>query len=372
MTTVVVVGGGLVGALVAKKLAAHAALDVLLLDTRDHTLFKVASLRAAVLGGQHARDAAMPRTKMTEGAAPDRRVRVRVGKVASVTERAVMMDDGEEIPFDYCVAATGATNNSPGEPPQDLSTRDQVVAYFDSVSAAVREAARITIVGGGVVGVELAGEIKARFSAKEVAIVHAGDELLSSSHGITTSHFRASVLSSVRKLGVQVHLGRRVALDKARDSAETVVPGKQTLVLDNGDQLETDLLFVCIGTTPNNSMYPPAWLAPDSGLLRVRHTMQLQDHDHIFAVGDIADVAPEKMFRYGVVQADIVVANIVTLSRSGSTALRRYRDPVAIMMVPLGPKGGVSIVGRWLTFGDWFTRFKSKTLFVPRFQKDLA
>ena len=53
-------------------------------------------------------------------------------------------------------------------------TIEEMLASYAKVQAAVKEAQRILILGGGPVGVEMAGEIHAYFPDKKVTLVNSG------------------------------------------------------------------------------------------------------------------------------------------------------------------------------------------------------
>ena len=72
--------------------------------------------------------------------------------------------------------------------------------------ANLEAAARVLVVGGGVVGTELAADIKFELPEKEVVLAQGNAQLLPR---IAGAH--AHVAPYLEKLGVQVHLNERVA-----------------------------------------------------------------------------------------------------------------------------------------------------------------
>ena len=70
----------------------------------------------------------------------------------------------------------------------------------------------MVIIGGGAVGVELAGEIRQKYSFKKVTLVHSHDELLSAvdANSIGNRKFAANALAILRGQDVEVLLGERV------------------------------------------------------------------------------------------------------------------------------------------------------------------
>ena len=69
------------------------------------------------------------------------------------------------------------------------------------------KAVNVLIVGGGAVGVELAGEIGEKYKAKNVILVHGSESLVGSNLGPS---FQTRVRQGLEKFNVQLFLGDRV------------------------------------------------------------------------------------------------------------------------------------------------------------------
>ena len=69
------------------------------------------------------------------------------------------------------------------------------------------KAVNVLIVGGGAVGVELAGEIGEKYKAKNVILVHGSELLVGSNLGPS---FQTRVRQGLEKFNVQLFLGDRV------------------------------------------------------------------------------------------------------------------------------------------------------------------
>ena len=72
------------------------------------------------------------------------------------------------------------------------------------VTFQIAKASKVVIVGGGAVGVELAGEIKETYPEKDVTLIHSGEFLMRSSFG---DNFSKTVKTRLDQLGVKVVLG---------------------------------------------------------------------------------------------------------------------------------------------------------------------
>jgi len=112
----------------------------------------------------------------------------------------------------------------------------------------------------------------------------------------------------------------------------------------------------------------------DNERLKVRKTLQLQKQscDHIFALGDCADNAPQ--FAYlAAEQAKVVAHNIITLSKGETKELKEYAIGMSVIVLPLGNANGVSQLPGAMVFGGKVTsNLKGKTLFYARYWKELG
>lgn len=73
----------------------------------------------------------------------------------------------------------------------------------------MKAAKRVVIIGGGAVGVEIAGEVATDYPDKEVTIIHARDSLVEPA---TSDRFRASVQKQLEELNVKLIFGMFVTL----------------------------------------------------------------------------------------------------------------------------------------------------------------
>mmetsp|Transcript_12598 Transcript_12598/g.24429 ORF Transcript_12598/g.24429 Transcript_12598/m.24429 type:complete len:410 (+) Transcript_12598:986-2215(+) len=364
-TKVVVVGAGFCGSAVASSLSKQVKADeveLTLIDERECFVHKIGALRASVQE-EWAKKVLVPRDNLLKHG------RVITDEVKQVTEKNVVLKSGESIAFDYCVIATGASNRSPGEPSPALRTQKELTSFFVEKAEAIRKASKITIIGGGVVGVELSGEIKSQYQDKEVTIIHAGKTLISSSYPPLSKKFQESLHAQLQDLGVNVILDTQAKIDLSKLGEETMITGAQTIETSSGRRVETDLTLICAGVTPNSKALPSNWLAENKYVivddkLRVIGT-QNQVRDGIYALGDIVALQENKMAYFGGMMADVVAKNILAQIKGGSPkSTYAVHDSSAIMLVPLGPDLGVASLP-FGVFGAFFTRMlKSKTLMV--------
>lgn len=189
---------------------------------------------------------------------------------------------------DVLVVATGSQAGFPAKD-EDVSTAASLSKY-QAALATTQRADRIAIVGGGPVGVELAGEISFAYPGKDVTLFHAGARLLSSQSGLKPA-VAERLADQLRAAGVTLHLNARVDLDAldsvARDEAKAdaalpddVTTGPVMVAAGNGAACEVDAVFRCTGARCNSTAYVSGWLAPaveaPTGRLKVNQNLQVR------------------------------------------------------------------------------------------------
>ncbi len=140
--TVIIVGGGPAGQLLALALAAH--VTVIMIEKKAAYFHPVAGLRSAVAGGWEDR-ATIPFTNFLK--APHRVV---IGEAVSVSQDGgkwtVKLANGEDLKGDTVVMCTGSGDNMLGRA-GDLTSVADIKGYFKDLQAKVAKATKVVIVG---------------------------------------------------------------------------------------------------------------------------------------------------------------------------------------------------------------------------------
>lgn len=179
-------------------------------------------------------------------------MRGRTATAIDTRQRRVRLTDGMELDYATLVLATGARPREipalldAGVPLFTLRTLDDA----RRIRAALVRAARLLVIGGGVIGLELAAT--AHSLGCEVTVVEAADRLMNRCCPTTLSSL---VADCHRTHGVELRLNAQV-----RD----IAGGRVTL--DDGSTLEVDVVFLGIGVVANDELARAAGLACDDGI----------------------------------------------------------------------------------------------------------
>ncbi|MEM8572637.1 MAG: FAD-dependent oxidoreductase [Pseudomonadota bacterium] len=354
--SLVIVGGGYIGAELAKSLEND--LDVSLVEPREAFVHAPAMLRALVDGSVR-EQALIPYDRLlTNG-------RLIKSKATSVTNGKVVTEDGSEIEADYIVLSPGASNGGIFKPADE--SIDTFREAQGRVAQKIRDASSIVIVGAGAVGIELAGEIAHRFPEKSVSLVSADAKLFPG----FPAKLGKGLEHKLKAMGVEVILGQRV-----QDLQSTTEPYSGAVTLGDGRVISADLMIPAIGSKPQTALFdglPNIERTPD-GRVKVDGYLRPSSLPNVFAAGDAVD-AGDLMTIVATSRQQPWLAKLLKALAAGA-ALESQKSYTpwgkAPILVPLGPAKGNSYL-IIATFGDWMTKtMKGKDLFVSKYRKLLG
>jgi len=196
-------------------------------------------------------------------------------------EREVELADRSRVPYDRLVLATGSIPTLPpirGLVQLDGRLHEKVHAFrsLDDCTRlleAVPTARRAVVVGGGLLGLQVARALSIR--GVETEIVEGAEHLLRSH---VDAQAGAMLKRSLKQLGTTVYTGAR-AVRMTEDG----------LRLDNGFTLDTDLIVLTAGGRPSINLARRCGIATRRGVI-VDETLASVDDDRIHAIGDCAEV----------------------------------------------------------------------------------
>ncbi|KAJ1918063.1 hypothetical protein H4219_002843 [Mycoemilia scoparia] len=302
----------------------------------------------------------------------------------------VVLKNNMKVPFDYLVLATGSDNNSPAK--TSSLKKEDGMQELKGFNDEVEKAKSILIIGGGGAGVELAGEIGAKYNTtgnakdssaikKKIVLAHSRNKLVGEH---LSEAFTKDLKCKLKNLGVEVVLNER--LDLPPDIVFDNKVNTRVLKTLSGREFNSDLQVCTIGNRINTKYLETLELAvdaaaaaaaakdldsvsslhlvdPTTNMINILPTMQLANpaFPHIFAPGDVNNRSKvEKKASYAYGHGQVAAKNIEIMIRAGfhnvrssgdkaaikqlleSLSLKKCRNPINGAKIPLGPKMGTA------------------------------
>jgi NAD(P)H-nitrite reductase large subunit len=256
--------------------------------------------------------------------AESRKIDYRRGQPVTAIDREnrdVALADGERVPYDRVVIATGAT---PLVPPIDgfgaegsfvLRTIDDAVQMQQHVR---RHRCRTAVIlGAGLLGLEAAYYL----TQLDVRVVMLDRSPWPLSRHLD-EHAGALLWEMLQDLGIEL---------KPRVQAERIVADELVRGIDlvDGGAIDAELCLVATGVVPNSELAEAAGLDVAGGVT-VDDAMRTSD-PHIYAVGDVVD---HQGRRYGLWPASVEQAQVAATSMVGGEAAFSLLSQPARLKVP--------------------------------------
>jgi len=261
-------------------------------------------------------------------------------EVISISDDSIQVHGrNEPIHFDYLVIATGSSYAFPGKVAAVESSK--AINLYDTLREKIEKSHQILIIGGGPVGVELAGEIATDFPGKDITLVHSQTTLIQPN--VFNEKFYIRAQEKLEKLNVKIILNDRIELSNNKDL--NYIEGKKTYTTQKSKtNITADLTFICTGTRINNKslLNSPfkARINPQTGRIIVNNYLQVDGYENIFAIGDISD--KESKLAYFAAEQGEYVAKLIPLIQRKKPYPKEYQIHLYPgMFLTIGRNGGV-------------------------------
>lgn len=288
----VILGAGQAGGTAAQKLRTFGFTGAIELIGREpHIPYERPPLSKSYLAGEpYSSHDLLPHEDWYDG----EHVRFRRGAAAVAIDRErkhVVLEQGEQVSYDKLLLATGSQPRTLTVPGGTGERVHYLRTLEDSqrLGAQLTPGARVAIIGGGWIGLEVAAT--ASLLGCHVTVI---DPHQVSLHPILGAEVGGFFTGVHRDHGVDFRFGRRAAGIQAADGASEVT-------LDDGDTVQADCVVAAIGAAPDTSLVDRELRGPGSpgadssdsvSGVRVDSRMRTADPS-VFAAGDIAAVANE-------------------------------------------------------------------------------
>jgi 3-phenylpropionate/trans-cinnamate dioxygenase ferredoxin reductase subunit len=213
----------------------------------------------------------------------EQKVTLRAGVRADAIDRlarTVSLSDGQVLPYDHLVLATGARNRRPPVPGIDHADVIELRSLADAERIVERIAGwrRVVVIGGGFIGLEAAGLFS--LMGIEVDVVEMAPRLMGRAVSPTVSAWFRDFHHDNR---VQLHMPQQVAKVEHR---ATESGGRAIVTLAGGDLIDADAVLLAAGVMPNTEIAAAAGLEVNNGVV-VDSFLATADPT-ISAIGDCA------------------------------------------------------------------------------------
>lgn len=364
MHHVIILGCGFGGLAAARELA-KSDVRITLIDRSNHHLFQPLLYQVATAGLSAPAISAPIRHIL---ASQENLTTIMAAVEAiDVARRAVRLEDGSEITYDYLIVATGSTHSYFGRDDwaavaPGLKTLEDAFNIRRRILMAFEYAEReddpdkraawltFTVIGAGATGVEMAGTLIeiARHTLRgefrridplqtRVVLLEGGERVLQAYPPDLSEKARQQLV----KLGVEVSTGSRVIEIDAAGVAYTTAQGQQQL------PSRTVIWSAGVAASPLGKELGVA--LDRAGRVIVEGDLSIPGHPEVFAIGDLAAISSQGKPVPGVSPAAkqmgrLAAINIRQRIAGQTTEIFTYRDMGSLATI--GRKAAIAMVGK--------------------------
>lgn len=282
-TRVVIVGHGMVATRLLDELGrltadrAEPMLDVTVIGAEPHPPYNRLLLSEVIAGRADLGRLTLPEPTIGNGMTA-RALRGTYATELDRERRVVHCDDGSEYPYDTVVLATGAAARQPL--PDAAGIGSMVLRTIDDcreLLAACSYPRRVTVVGGGLLGLELACGLAARGST--VHVLHRGGHLMDRQLPVQAASVAGSVLADAG-----IHVLTDADLEAVQHDGDRVTGVR----LSDGRDIPTDVLVASVGVVARTELAVRAGLPVRTGIV-VTDELRSPADARVAAIGDCAE-----------------------------------------------------------------------------------
>jgi NADPH-dependent 2,4-dienoyl-CoA reductase/sulfur reductase-like enzyme len=273
---------------------------------------------------------------MPDNLLSDKGIKIKVDEIVDIdtNKKICKTADRTQVNFDKLIIATGSNPKIPlwlkGVDLDNVFSVPKSKDYLDIVLNKINNCKKIVIIGGGFIGVEVSDELNKR--GKDVTIVEILPHILRVAFDEEIAIKAEEILKS---RGVKIKSG--VGIKKIMGTKKVT-----SVLLDNGEKIDTDAVILSMGYYPNTSLAEKAGIRlNEKGFIIVDEYMRTETSD-IFAIGDCAekrDFITRKSNGIMLASTACVEARIAGMNLYKLTAVKTFGGTIAIFSTALGDTG---------------------------------
>lgn len=224
--------------------------------------------------------------------------------LVDVEKKKVVLSDGREERYDYLILAAGATTEYYGIPGSELAVPSwRLEDYLRMLDELRRNPDRVCVAGGGLTGVEVAGELVERYGPGKVTIIEKMHHLLPTLNNLRASEAAERFLTSK---GANIIKGKGVV---------RLTEGE--VHLEGGEKIPCDLVIWSLGVRASPIEIAGKIERVGRGRwIVVKPNLQVPGYNDVYVVGDLNHFAVDtdcamKMAEEAILQGKTAARNIV-------------------------------------------------------------
>ena len=208
----------------------------------------------------------------------DLRTNTRVANLNCI-ERIAQLENGEEIPYDVAVLATGSKAFVPPLPGLRESNPHvyRTVKDAEKLQQVAKPGTRATVIGGGLLGLEVAYGLLQQ--GVYVTVLQGAERVMNQQ---LEANAGTLLTNKLKAMGLAVMVSTKAACVRQEN-------GLNQVELADGQVIESEHLVVATGITPNTELALQAGLAVGKGV-RVDKNLQTTE-PNVYAIGECAEHA---------------------------------------------------------------------------------
>jgi len=349
MRKIVILGGGYGGLTVATELLQERLPDDCRLTLIDRMPFQGLKTEYYALAAGTVSD-----IDLRVAFPVDPRLLLKYGEVLSVDlgKKQVLMADSDPVEYDILVIALGCVDKYHGIPgAQEFACSIQTFSssrYTYQQVNDVKPYGQVTIVGGGLSGVEVASELRESRPDLNIRILDRGPSVLSAFPGKAQDYVRSWFLEH------DVEMRGHVALSRL----------ERGVLYDRDDVIETDVTVWTAGIQPSPIVQAIEGEKDAMGRLVLTEHYYLPTDPSVYVVGDCASLPFAPSGQAAEAQGK-QVAEVIHAALRGET-VRLKQIKLKGVLGSLGKKAGFGVMGRTTLMGRVPRLLKSGVLWMSK------
>lgn len=306
MEHVVIIGNGVTGSTVARHVRKHSSMRITMISEETDFFFSRTALMYVYMGHMRYKDI----KPYEDWFWSKNRIELKKATVTEINTEAKELHfaDGDTMPYDKLVIATGSKPNKFGWPGQDLKGVQGLYHWQDveTMEAYTKDISRGVIVGGGLIGIEMAEMLHSR-KIPVTMLVREGSYW----RNVLPAEESAMINRHIKEYNIDLRLNTE--LEEILDDGTGRVKAVRT---KDGEEIACQFVGLTAGVHPNIELLKDTTIKTDRGIL-VNHYLETNIPD-VYSAGDCAqftEVLPgrkpvEQVWYTGKIQAEALARTI--------------------------------------------------------------